>query len=157
MLHDFEHRATASEAGAVQSGLRRAYTRRTHEAVCVHLKPIVTLPPSAEELDTAAMLLCSALDGMLSSLWTLQPDVTRWDPPVGAIHSAIRRDAACARLQRRLKDALRNLRVVLSEDEEAMIEDVDTEAQELMDAAASVGFRVGVAMLRAAISTQATE
>lgn len=114
---------------------------------------IVRLSPPVEEIDLAASELAGALDGLVSALALIAPDVGRWPAPDGALRSTLREDTAVKRASSRVKEVLGRLEIIGGEDIEEDVAEAAQEVRELAAAAAAAGWRLGVATARATAPT----
>lgn len=116
---------------------------------------IVRTCPSLQDLDAAAYATFSALDNLLSIAATLQPDPTKWEPPLGALGAAMRESPEMKRLRRLVGDGTEAVNDLLAEDERATLHHLSGDIEDLVNAAAAVGFSLGLSCSRAAVATRA--
>lgn len=114
------------------------------------LATIVKISPSVEAVDRAAYQLSSALDAVVSALSDLQPDISRWPPPVSTLNGAMRDSRDYRRVFSRLKEVLHRIECVAGEEIEEDLTEVMSAAQDMASEAAACGWRLGLATTRSA-------
>jgi hypothetical protein len=118
---------------------------------------IVRVPPSAEATDRAAWQLTSALDGLVSALAEIQPDLTLWPAPTSSISGAMRESRDYKRARMKLKEILHRLECIGGAELEEDIVEALSAADDLATEASACGWRVGLATVRAATAKGVSE
>ncbi len=118
---------------------------------------IVRVPPSAEATDRAAWQLTSALDGLVSALAEIQPDLTLWPAPTSSISGAMRESRDYRRARMKMKEILHRIECIGGEELEEDIAEALSAAEELAAEGAACGWRVGLATVRAATAKGVSE
>jgi phosphoglycolate phosphatase-like HAD superfamily hydrolase len=114
---------------------------------------IVRLSPPVEEIDLAASELAGALDGLVSALALIAPDVGRWPAPDGALRAIMKDDLEVKRSEHRLREVLNRVEIMAGEDYGEDITEALRDAKDLAMAAAASGWRLGLATARASMTT----
>lgn len=109
---------------------------------------IVKLSPTAEAADRAAYNLASALDGVVSALTELQPDISRWPPPQSTLSGAMRDSRDYRRVFSRCKEISHRIHCIGGEDVEDDMVELMSAVQDLAAEAAGCGWRLGLATTR---------
>lgn len=110
---------------------------------------IVRLSPSAEAADRAAWQLTSALDGLVSALSEIQPDLSLWPAPTSSISGSMRESRDYRRARARLKEVLHRIECLGGAELEEDIVEAMSAADDLATEASACGWRVGLATVRA--------
>jgi hypothetical protein len=126
-------------------------------ARCPMLATIVRIPPSAEATDRAAWQLTSALDGIVSALSEIQPDLSLWPAPTSSISGALRESRDYRRARMKMKEILHRIECIGGEELEEDIAEALSAAEELAAEGAACGWRVGLATVRAATAKGVSE
>lgn len=111
---------------------------------------IVRITPPLEDVDHAARELAGAIDDILTALLLLQPDIVRWPPPNGALHSALREDREARRAEARFREVMGRIEALLGEDHEEDVSEAISAMRDYALTAAGVGWRVGLSCARSA-------
>jgi hypothetical protein len=109
---------------------------------------IVRVPPSAEATDRAAWQITSALDGLVSALAEIQPDLSLWPAPTSSISGALRESRDYRRARMKMKEILHRIECIGGEELEEDIVEALSAAEELAAEGAACGWRVGLATVR---------
>lgn len=87
--------------------------------------------------------LSSALDCLLEAHWALSPDIREWDPPSGALSSALSDDVEAGRSSEHIREIDRRLRK-LAPHLGGHLDELTRELREYEMRCATVGWTVGV-------------
>jgi hypothetical protein len=113
--------------------------------------PLASLIPttSPDDIASAVWHLRHVVDASLQALVLLEPDVGRWEVPVGALDRTVEMHDGYLRARRRVADLVARVREHLPVGHHPNLEELEDHVRQAMLDASEAGWRLGMLMSRA--------